>query len=445
MSTEFYIILPNDSSRAVALASYGGTYALPHFRQNVEVRYNTVTGINDALASKWNLNATVSRCVREGDDTNSAIFAMHNHDPRWQPKPAFAQWVDYEQIKDLQFENEEHRKYLLEWFDSLQDDAWKHVPWSSPDWSERACRWMREAVAATGATILAGPSQVRAWAISSIWKIKTSTGTLYFKAVPDFFGHAPVLEQYLSEHFPDNLIEIVAIEPDQHWMLSREWAGENPSTAEHWQHILRMVTGIQLHCKDSVDELLSFGCKDRRLAKIPELVQPIFDDLKNAEMLEIYGVDLDEAEELSTRLKSLPALCENLSNFGLPETLIHGDLWGNNVIYRDEISGKSPVIFDWTDASITHPFIDIYLLLTSEPDLSMRPVIRQIFIDIWSEHFSREAVESALEVAEQVAPFYFMLAFRTVQISAPKQSRWELAFLFKRFVRNILLIPKTDS
>ncbi|MBX9568775.1 MAG: phosphotransferase [Candidatus Obscuribacterales bacterium] len=446
MSTEFHFILPDSGVRSVALVlNADGTYSLPKFNQGSEVRYNTVTGINDALRKAWNVTTTVSRCLLEGDQTTPAIFAMHNHDADWHPKANEAAWHGLEQISQLNFANPEHRKHLLEWIESLSDETWIHVPWSAPEWNERASNWISESVRNIGAEVLSGPEQVRAWAISAVIKVETDQGIFYFKAVPDFFGHAPILEKYLSEHFPENFIDITAIEPNQHWMLSKEWVGENPRSSEEWRHILQVVADIQMHCKDNVDELLSFGCKDRRLSKLPDLVLPIFEELKDPGMLEMYGINMEEANELRRRLELFPELCARLNKHGLPETLIHGDLWGNNIIYRDKLSGKSPVIFDWTDASIAHPFIDIYLLLTSEPDLSKRPMLRQIFVDVWSERFPQTTVVAALEAAELVAPFYFMYAFRNVQLNAPKASRWELAFLFKRFVRNILLLPELVS
>ncbi|MBX9770700.1 MAG: phosphotransferase [Candidatus Obscuribacterales bacterium] len=441
MIAQFQIILPDCSNKFIALSFCDGAYSLPSFCQAEEVRYNTVTGINARLLKEWNLSATVSRCVFEGDVQTPAIFAMHNHDQAWQPEPFAAVWVGLDEIAKINCANTAQRERIMEWVDSLNDPAWKHVPWSSPDWAAKAISWMKECVKATGASIISGPTQVRAWAISSVWMVETSAGKLWFKAVPDFFAHAPNLEKYLSEHFAKNLIDIVAIETNEHWMLSKEWAGENPTTIEQWAQILKVVMDIQMNCTDRLDELLSFGCKDRRLANLPVLLNPVFDDLMNESMFDIYGINGAEAEELSRRLEQLPSLCQELAAFKIPETLIHGDLWGNNIIVRDHVSGKSPVIFDWTDASITHPFIDIYLLLTSEPDVAKRPLIRETFVSVWSENYSKDIVEAALNAAELIAPFYFLCTFRVVQLNAPGQSRWELSFLFQRFVRNVLMNP----
>jgi len=108
------------------------------------------------------------------------------------------------------------------------------------------------------------------------------------------------------------------------------------------------------------------------------------------------------------------------------------------VIMRDTFSGKSPMIFDWTDAAISHPFFDIYIVLTSEKDDSRRRDQRQAHIDVWSEVAPLEKVLQALELSEQVAPYYYLLAYRNVELNAPSQSRWELMFLLTRFVRYIL-------
>jgi hypothetical protein len=101
-------------------------------------------------------------------------------------------------------------------------------------------------------------------------------------------------------------------------------------------------------------------------------------------------------------------------------------------------SGKSPVIFDWTDAAISHPFFDIYCVLTSEKDDTKRGEQRQAHIDVWSEALPHQVVVDALAASEQVAPFYYLLAYRNVELNTPAQSRWELLYLLHRFVRKIL-------
>ena len=105
---------------------------------------------------------------------------------------------------------------------------------------------------------------------------------------------------------------------------------------------------------------------------------------------------------------------------------------------RDKFSGKSPIIFDWTDGSISHPMLDIFCLLWAEKDDAKRRDEREAHINVWSEIYPHETVERAFELAEQIAPYYYLLSWRNVELKAPRHSRFELMYLVLRFVRRIL-------
>jgi len=437
MSAPFYVVLPDFARARVALVRNGNGFSLPQFSREEGTRFHTVASVNESVTSKWHIPVTVSRCLNPGENGQPIVFSLHNHDQNWQLPPE-AQWVDVTALKDLPFNDGEQRLSLLDWLSSEGDESWKSVPWSSSHWFARATEWINEKVESTGATAIGAPTQIRVWALSTVLRVLTTAGTFYFKALPDFFGHEPVLASYLLKHFPQYMVDIAAIEPDQHWMLTREWAGIEPESKPDWHKVLQAMIEIQSHCTNNFDELLSFGCRDRRLAQLPTLLQPVHDELKQPQMRQLYGVTEEEAEELSRRIRALPELCDRLIDCGIPETLIHGDLWGPNVLMRDTFSGKSPMIFDWTDAAITHPFFDIYIVTTSEKNDSRRHDQEQAHIDVWSDIVPNKKVVQALELSKQVAPYYYLLAYRHVELNAPPQSRWELLFLLTRFVRYVL-------
>ena len=68
---------------------------------------------------------------------------------------------------------------------------------------------------------------------------------------------------------------------------------------------------------------------------------------------------------------------------GVPDTLVHGDLHAGNVA----IGGGRPVVFDWTDASMGHPFLDVATFLqpsrlfAESPDARER--LRAAYLDEW--------------------------------------------------------------
>ena len=70
--------------------------------------------------------------------------------------------------------------------------------------------------------------------------------------------------------------------------------------------------------------------------------------------------------------EELGAACDELTASGLPLTLEHGDLWVSNIYVGD----AEPQFIDWTDASISHPFLSLGPLLRSvgwDPHLADQP------------------------------------------------------------------------
>lgn len=286
--------------------------------------------------------------------------------------------------------------------------------------------------------------QVRTWAISAVYRVETTKGAVYFKALPDFLGHEPKLTQYMLKQFPQHLPEVTAIEPNEHWMLTKEMGGPEPESRADWELVLGTLIQIQSHCNRNLPELLEFGVKDRPLAKLPELLEPVIAELKQPAMLAFYEVNDEEAELLARRLRALPELCASLMECGIPETLIHGDLWGPNVIMRDAFSEKAPIIFDWTDGAISHPFFDIFCLLWAEKNDAKRRDEKEAHIKVWSDLYPHKTVLRAFDLAERIAPYYYLIAWRNVELHVPAQSRWELMYLVLRFVRKILDQPRLD-
>ncbi len=438
MESVFKIILPDYKKEHIALVIENGEFALPSFKQESGIRFNTVAKLNTAISERWNIPVTVSRCITAGDNGTPPIFAMHNHD-KSSTLPKDAEWISLGDVSAQTFAQTPDGKKVLDWTASEDEEEWRKIPWSSSNWFDEVSAWVEESVKKRGGRLLAPVSQERAWAISCVLKAETSLGTLFLKALPPFWGHEPLLADYFFKQFPEHSPEVVAIEPHKHWMLTKEWAGKPPDGGHDWQTVLHTLAEMQKRCLADKEALLELGCRDRRLELLPSLLEPVVGELQDDEKRKLYGVNQEEAAELTRRIKRLPELCAKLASFGIEETLLHGDLWGSNVIMRDELSGKSPVIFDWTDAAFTHPFFDIYMLTTAETDDAKRKEELQAHMNVWGAKYAPFVVQEALDCSMQVAPFYYVIAFRTVEINAPPCSRWELSYLLERFVRKILV------
>jgi Phosphotransferase enzyme family len=168
------------------------------------------------------------------------------------------------------------------------------------------------------------------------------------------------------------------------------------------------------------------------------MLQPVIDELEQAEMRAFSEVNEEEAVLLAGRLRALPELCMALAACAISDTLIHRDLWAPDVILRDKFSGKAPVIFDWSDAAISHPFFDNFCLLWAEKDDAERRDEKEAHLMVWSDIYPHKTVMRAFELAELIAPNYYLVAWRDVELQVPAQSRWELMYLVLKFVRKIL-------
>lgn len=415
------------------------------FSRSETARFNTVADINNAVTSSWHVSVTVSRCLRSDENNQVAAFSLHNHSKNWH-LPHEAVWVDRCALTQLQFEEEDQRACVLDWLASEDDTHWQQVPWSVPSWYPRVSDWIQNCVQQSGATMTGAPEQVRAWAISCILRVKTTNGNLYFKALPQFFGHEPQLVSFLAEVFPSFIADVVAINTNEHWILTREWEGPAPASKSEWKDVFHALRSMQQYCIDRKEELLALNCHDRRVERLAAILQPLVAELQLPQMRSLYGLTEAEASELARRIEhELPQHCARLARCGFPDTLVHGDFWTSNVIHRDKFSGKSPVIFDWTDASISHPFLDAYLLMSCEKDQAMKAAQMEAFIEVYSASESPEKVIAALEQIQFVGAYYYLYAFRNFEINAPAQSQWELQFLLERFARKILEFELSES
>jgi hypothetical protein len=130
---------------------------------------------------------------------------------------------------------------------------------------------------------------------------------------------------------------------------------------------------LQIASAARVDELLALGCGDRRLLKLAEQIEPLLSD---PEMMAY--IDKERQEQLWASAPRLHAMCAELDRYHIPATLVHGDMHMSNVARR----GDSYLFFDWTDACIAHPFLDM-IDVVHERDAAVQTRLRDSYLKEW--------------------------------------------------------------
>src|SRR5262249_9744172 len=122
-----------------------------------------------------------------------------------------------------------------------------------------------------------------------------------------------------------------------------------------------------------------------------------------------------------SELARLPALGESVARdarcldaLPIPATLLHGDFHAGNVILAD---GSHPVILDWTDGALSHPFFDLLTFCRSEPagrwDRASLEGITRAYLQTWTEAGLASAgdVSAAYLAAQRLAPLYHAVSY----------------------------------
>jgi hypothetical protein len=223
--------------------------------------------------------------------------------------------------------------------------------WLEREWRDEAEAWIRERTEVTGPI-----EQPHVYPWSTVMRVQTADGDLWFKAVSPQHAFEPKLGVLLAEAFPDRVTELLAIDADRRWMLMRD-AGTrlrelDGADLRNWEAVLPRYAEIQIALAPRAAELLELGVPDQRLAGLTDAVEALVDDDGALLLDEHEGLTSAQREELRGRMPELRRLVEELEAADVAETIQHDDLHDGQVFVKD---GRY-VISDWGDSCVSHPF-----------------------------------------------------------------------------------------
>jgi len=297
-------------------------------------------------------------------------------------------------------------------------------PWIFPDWFPEVRAWVQAELG----DHTCQPEQVKSWGISAVWRAEARETVHYFKAVPPLFGREPEITAFLFDTFGDQIPSVAAVDHSRHWMLMHEFVGpllRHDPDIKRWCTAARQYGLLQRSAESRVDGLIHAGCENRPLAGLAADFDALADALVDDEFRVDGGLSIDEAVAVRTKSGYVRQLCERLAEFGLPDTLIHGDLHAGNIVRQ----GDRFLYFDWTDAAISHPFFDL-ITLVGEDRLKDEPEVRReilaAYCQAWKDWASTPDLLAAVDIAMKLAPAYHAVSYRRIRDASPPASRWEL-------------------
>jgi hypothetical protein len=312
-------------------------------------------------------------------------------------------------------------------------DTVPHDPrllWVQPEWLACATSWIRARLDEGGLALTGEIEQphVRWW--STVLRVPTSAGDLFFKANAPPHAFEAALLVVLGRVQPGRVPHLVAVDPEQGWLLMRDGGARLrelvSSSADlfHWEEVLPAHAELQLALAPHVDELLAAGVPDERLAVLPAHLEWLLDDPEAMLVGRPNGLTTEEHQRLHGLLPEFAATCDRLASYGIPETLQHDDFHDGNIFVRD---GRY-LFFDWGDSCVSHPFHTLAVTMRTiahrlelppgGPDLLR---LRDAYLEPFSAYGSRGELVAAADLAHFTGTAGRSLAWhRSVSVREPE-------------------------
>lgn len=300
--------------------------------------------------------------------------------------------------------------------------------WSRRGWHARASAWMTSALAAVDRPLLEAPRPFYLRGISALLRGRTAAGDVFLKAVFPPFHPEPVVSQLLAERFPTLVPQVLAIEPDEGWLIVEDvaapWIFDLPSEAKAaglaagaWA-----LVAIQSALADDLDAFVAAGCPSRPL---DDLAAGVDAALGPAGVSHAEGSVLPERRERAvTATRSAVA---RVAALGFPTTIVHGDFHAGNAAIADDRA----VIIDWSDAALANPAIDLVTWLSWSKD---QPDEQRVAMDAWIEAWvgaplgptDPAAVHAAVDDILVVGAAYQMVSYDGILRALEPATRYTL-------------------
>ena len=221
-------------------------------------------------------------------------------------------------------------------------------PWARPGGPAELVAWARRHVDVTGP-----PVQVKTWNLSCLYRLPTPAGNVWAKATPPFMADEGEVIRLVASVDPSLAPGLIASEPGR--VLLTEASG-----VDCWQPGADVVERI-----------------------VPRWV----------------AVQAALAGEPRLRVRGV-----RVPDFGLPETVLHGDFHPGN--WR-----SGGVVLDWGDAHWGHPALDAARLIGFVAP-EFRPSIERAWVDAWLRHRPSSDPAAALRHARPASHLVGALVYQ---------------------------------
>ena len=301
--------------------------------------------------------------------------------------------------------------------------------WARQGWHGRASTWMTAALAAVERPLLESPRPFYLRGISALLRGRTAAGDVFLKAVFPPFQPEPVVGGLLADRFPTAVPRVLAIEPDEGWLIVEDvaapWISDLPAEAKGpgLAAGARAIVAIQAALAQDLAAFAAADCPARPLRDLADALDAALGPDGVAQVEGAVPAERRERAVAATR-----SAVRRVAALGFPTTIVHGDFHAGNAALADDHA----VIIDWSDAAIGNPAIDLVTWLFWSKD---RPEEQRVATDAWIEAWvgaplgptDPAAVRAAIDDILVVGAAYQVVSYDGILRALEPATRYTLA------------------
>jgi aminoglycoside/choline kinase family phosphotransferase len=326
--------------------------------------------------------------------------------------------------------------------------------WYDPLWQEQAHAWIRLEANHHSIQITGEIEQPHAYAWSTVMRVATNEGILFFKATAPETIYEIALTEKLAGWYPDCMPELLAVDTARGWMLMRD-GGEQLRASirptgdiRPWEPVIPRYAEIQIGLAKHVAEILAMGIPDHRPSVLPALYEKLLTDKESLMIDQEKGLTSGEFQQLQNLRPRFEQICADLTAFGIPDSLNHGDFHDGNVLLKN---GRI-TFFDWGDASVTHPFVSLRTFFVSmeialklddwAPPTPEMTALLDRYLEPWERFVTKERLLTAYHLSRPVASVVKTLAWHQAISRMQGSVREEYAWIVPEVLREFMIYEK---
>jgi phosphotransferase family enzyme len=277
--------------------------------------------------------------------------------------------------------------------------------WESAEFRAELTAWIASEVGEPSALEAV---KIRAWA--SVWRAGTPSGVQYAKQNCSTQPFEAALLCELVDLAPQHVVPLTAADPDRGLLMTPdqgpvlgETAGDDPDV---WCRVVAAGAALQREVAPYVDRLAAAGVPTLAPADSVAYVEQRLDEFTALPQGDPRAMSAEDRTAIRAHLPVVRGWVEQVAALGLPLTLVHNDLHGNNVFDRD--GGLR--FFDFGDAMLMEPLAVLMVplnVLTSRleaaPDDPRLRRVADAGLEVWSDLAPVQELRAALPAALQLA------------------------------------------